>query len=95
MRDYPSKFSAGLVKRKNTPLFEEGGEVETGEPEELEQNPSGRRSIYGDMDVSSMARRAVDADNKAYEAADTTGRAKMDTARRRTPGYKRGGAVKK
>jgi hypothetical protein len=28
MRDYPGKFSKGLMKRKNLPLYQEGGEVE-------------------------------------------------------------------
>jgi hypothetical protein len=69
--------------------FQEGGEVE----DELEQTPS--RSIYGDMDVSSMAKRAVDADNKAYQAASPAERARLDEARKRTPGYKRGGIVKR
>jgi hypothetical protein len=74
-----------MKKRKG---YESGGAVERGyEPQ--------RRSIYGEMDVSATARQAVEADRKAYQAADPAERARLDEARKRTPGYKRGGVVRK
>jgi hypothetical protein len=72
MRDYPGKFSKGLMKRKNLPLYEEGGEVEEAQyMAPPDDSPRGTpmsplpKDVSGDMPVAP--------DTREVQAADYAG----------------------
>jgi hypothetical protein len=64
MRDYPKKFSAGLVKRKNLPLYEEGGEVE--DDEELLRQVETPIERLPKFDRSDLSMESMDADQSDF-----------------------------
>jgi len=97
MRDYPGKFSKSLMKRKNLPLFEEGGEVEDDgvqeaqfmTPPDTDRQPMPDTNWQRGYPMASQPRNVtgdmpVAPDTRELQATDAEGRVEMelDKARR-------------
>jgi len=94
MRDYPRKFSKGLMKKKNLPLFEEGGEVEDDEATVQEAQFRASPDTLPDTNwqrgypMTSQPRNVtgdmpVAPDTRELQATDAEGRVEMELGKAR------------